>query len=261
VFPDIRIAMTEPGSAKRFRRDPEYFLRAAQRSRCLLFVASKNSIGRPMVEIELSHNPAKPIVTVATDGDALAAVDARTRRSPFIRLDRDRIVDIRKPGGWLELAGMVGRELRRPLPDRLPSYPTLDITVDDREKSRLIERYIRDWGDIVRAGKKAQSREAATDAVDNTIRYFVERGVLDQATLEVELEPEGKLVAILDVCPEVLVPSMLERVPSLVTDVVVIFAETVAKHCEANEEFVDAARMRRIARQVEAWIRANRGAG
>lgn len=258
LFPTARISVTDPAATERFEDDPRFFLLDSLHAACLLYLATPNSIGRPMVQVELSHNPHKPIITALAGGLNRFEVEQRLRTDPFIALDRARLVDVGEQAGWARLALLLEVELGTQASQPPDPAPPLAISHDTRTAAERWADYQRDWLTISRAFKRAQTKSQAAVDVSRELARLQSLGYLSDGYDE--FDPETKLVAILDITQPTLVPFILDFFPALVHDGLVRLALEVAVQCEAASppDAAGAARMRHIARCAEQRLQTSR---
>ncbi|MBI3154382.1 MAG: hypothetical protein HYZ20_03140 [Burkholderiales bacterium] len=141
-----------------------------------------------MVQVELSHNPHKPIVTALAGGLGRREIDHRLATDPFIALDTARLVELHRPGGWASLAALLAREFGCAASGPVEPVPRLASARDDRPAAQRWADYRRDWLAIARAFKRAQTAQQAEAELNREIERLQELGHLDRSGYD-GLEP------------------------------------------------------------------------
>lgn len=145
VWPQLRIAVTRPEDEQTFQKHPTYFLDDSRASRCILYLATLNSINRPMVDTEIGGNADKPIVSLLLGGLTLDDLNEKLKRNLFLAVDVEKAVAPESAGEWHKLVELLATELGLPNPTSTPPPPGLEITpADESSGGDLIGSYVED---------------------------------------------------------------------------------------------------------------------
>lgn len=143
LWPNLKIGHTHPNEEERFRNEPTYFLSLARRSRCLLYIATPNSIMRPMPDTEIGICSDKPIVSLCIGNVSPSDLKQKSEDSLFLVLDEAFIVDGCEDEAWIKLARLLARILDLDIPHAIdPPDLQLKNTVMDNSNNSA---YLYDW--------------------------------------------------------------------------------------------------------------------
>ncbi|WP_177421034.1 hypothetical protein [endosymbiont of Lamellibrachia barhami] len=113
LWPDTRLSISDPDDVQRAEKDANYFFKDARHSKALLYIATPNSIGRPVVSQEIGTNAHKPIVTVVLDDHTAERLAEYLATNPFLSLDREWTVVLDRVESWRQCARLLAQAMEK----------------------------------------------------------------------------------------------------------------------------------------------------
>ncbi|MFN0174047.1 MAG: hypothetical protein ACKVU0_05315 [Saprospiraceae bacterium] len=243
IWPRLDISITKPQDDETFKNNPVYFLENSIQSRSIVFIASPDSINRPMVQTEIGRNAGKPIIILLINGLSRETFIDNFANNLFISFDEDKIIDLNGQKGWDQFIVLIGSTLKIVLPDSITENPVLTYkkTVDI-EDINLIDSYVKDHETIYLNRDKNQSYEDACRIVENAFQEYIDQSPLQyKAQLLVVSRhlttPQAKLVFMMvSTNDETYWINVIDAVPAFINEKLV---HEIDKQIESLEEFDD----------------------
>lgn len=132
LSPSVRMFRTRASEEEQrlFEKYPKRFLQEARHSKCLVYLATPNSVGRAFIRQELGNNALRPIFTLLI-GVSRDDFDKQMRLEMYVAYQRERIYDMQDPEEWRrfikDLASIVkidSRGLIPVMPALAPGLPS-----------------------------------------------------------------------------------------------------------------------------------------
>ncbi len=108
TFPDLVIFKTDPTSEDPRTEQPFFFIEEIPNSRCVLFLATPNSLGRPMVMAELGAALHSNVLTLMVGGVTTADLLSFREKHIFVGYEVDKAFDMASPAVWVKIETFLG---------------------------------------------------------------------------------------------------------------------------------------------------------
>lgn len=132
LLPSVHIFRTKATEEQQrvFEKYPSQFLEAARYSKCLVYLATPNSLGRGFIRQELGNNALRPILTLLV-GVSRDDFEQQRQRELHVAYQDEHIYDLQDQQEWKRFIGDLGQVLgRKPggcalaMPSLTPGHPS-----------------------------------------------------------------------------------------------------------------------------------------
>jgi hypothetical protein len=257
LWPGIRVFVSDPGDVSRAEEDLNYFFKDARRSKALLYLATPNSVARPVVDQEIGTNAHKPIVTAVLGDGVGERLRNYLSKTPFVSLKPEWTVELDGEDGWRKFALLLARALD--LDDSAWSNPPQIAPALEDLSSRAASRqaYLTDDWERVKSRRNEQSKDDAERLVDYWLHLLIQQDRLPEPTLQTP-SVLARLILVLETLdtPELWV-AVLDLVPALVDERFVRDLKKRAELKRINQEEIAAEKLKEmlslVRRLIQFW--------
>ncbi|QYZ64657.1 MAG: hypothetical protein HPY30_00810 [Gammaproteobacteria bacterium (ex Lamellibrachia satsuma)] len=254
TWPDTRLSISDPDDVQHAEEDANYFFKDARHSKALLYIATPNSIGRPVVSQEIGTNAHKPIVTVALGDHTAARLAEYLDTNPSLSLDREWTVELDRVESWRQCARLLAQAMEMN-PTAWITPPKITVPPEDIEGRKAAQQAysIDDW-ERTKSRRNEQTEEEAEHIVDDFLNLLLEQDRVLAPALQTP-SPRSKLILLLETLGEPqLWLQIPDLVPALVDDELISHLKKKLALRRLNEEEEAALLLEQILSAVRAQI-------
>ncbi|MBL3526497.1 MAG: hypothetical protein JMN27_03660 [gamma proteobacterium endosymbiont of Lamellibrachia anaximandri] len=254
VWPDTRLSISDPDDVQRAEEDANYFFKDARHSKALLYIATPNSIGRPVVSQEIGNNAHKPIVTVVLGDHTAERLAEYLATNPFLNLDREGTVVLDRVESWRRCGQLLAQAMEMN-PTAWITPPQVTVPPEDIEGRKAAQQAygIDDW-ERIKSRRNEQTEEEAGHIVDDFLNLLLKQDRILAPALQTP-SPRSRLILLLEILGEPqLWLSITDLVPALVDDELVSLLKKKLALRRLNEEEAAALQLEQILSAVRAQI-------
>ncbi len=254
TWPDTRLSISDPDDVQRAEEDANYFFKDARHSKALLYVATPNSIGRPVVSQEFETNAHKPIVTVVLGNHTAERLAEYLATNPFLSLDREWTVVLDRVDSWRRCAQLLAQAMEKN-PTAWTTPPKVTVPSEDIEGRKAAQQAygIDDW-ERIKSRRNEQTEEEAGHIVDDFLSLRLKQDRILMPALQTP-SPRSRLILLLEILNEPqLWLSITDLVPALVDDELISHLKKKLTLRRLNEEEAAALLLEQILSAVRAQI-------
>jgi hypothetical protein len=168
LWPSLKIFITDPNNLGHFEQDPMYFIRASRKSKTIVYLATPNSIERPMSHTEIGLNADKDIFCLLFGWPDRVKFDSWLSKNIYIFVPPTNIFMGLNSGDLKQFVRGIAKSLNLVLPEVIPTSPFSNLKIrKSNVSSDPRSKYFEDFEKIKDSVTNTQTEAEAEKLMDN----------------------------------------------------------------------------------------------